>query len=105
VREKRQLPLVVVDTQAHYDHFLRQRRVHRGRGYRVLDALELRGRNRPARGQRHFVVTLEPEMSTGEGDKVELAVPNAIVKDQPVLVDPPQACHHTLFLGPGPYRR
>jgi glyoxylase-like metal-dependent hydrolase (beta-lactamase superfamily II) len=37
--------------------------------------------------QRSEVTENEPEMAAGEGENVELVVPNAIVRDQPVLVD------------------
>ncbi|MDQ1622804.1 MAG: hypothetical protein QOH19_1222, partial [Actinomycetota bacterium] len=38
-------------------------------------------------GQRRLVESEEPEMAAGTGPEAELVVPNAIVKDQPVLVD------------------
>lgn len=37
--------------------------------------------------QGRMVGGLEPEMSAGAGDNVELVVPNALVKNQPVLED------------------
>jgi hypothetical protein len=44
---------------------------------------------------------MEPEMSTGEGDNVRLVMPNAIVKDQPVLVDLGGLTATHFFLGRG----
>ena len=88
VREKTELPLVVVNTHAHYDHFFGNA-VFAEDGATEFWAHENCAAEIEERGdlQRRFVGTLEPEMSTGEGENVELVVPNAIDKDQPVLVD------------------
>src|SRR4029453_11586287 len=51
--------------------------------------------------QRRFVSAAEPEMAAGEGDAVELVVPNAIVKDQPVLVDLGGLTATLFYLGRG----
>lgn len=88
VRTKTQLPLVVVNTHAHYDHFFGNA-VFAEAGATEFWAHENCAREIDGRGdiQRRFVGTLEPEMSAGEGSNVEIVVPNAIVRDQPVLVD------------------
>ncbi|MGN7200869.1 MBL fold metallo-hydrolase [Arthrobacter sp. SAFR-044] len=88
VREKTDLPLVVVNTHAHFDHFFGNA-VFAEAGVTEFWAHQRAAAEIDQRGdvQRRYVGTLEPEMAAGEGDNVELVVPNAIVKDQPVLVD------------------
>lgn len=88
VREKTQLPLVVVNTHAHYDHFFGNS-VFADAGVTEFWAHENCAAEIEENGdaQRRFVASIEPEMAAGEGENVELVVPNAIVKDQPVLVD------------------
>lgn len=88
VREKTQLPLVVVNTHAHYDHFF-------GNAVFADDGVTefwahancAATIEKDADNQRRFVATNEPEMAAGEGDAVDVVVPNALVHDQPVLVD------------------
>lgn len=88
VREKTQLPLVVVNTHAHYDHFFGNA-VFADDGVTEFYSHENCAREIEENGdrQRRMVAALEPEMAAGEGADAELVVPNAIVKDQPVLVD------------------
>lgn len=88
VREKTDLPLVVVNTHAHYDHFFGNA-VFAEAGAKEFWAHQNCATEIARRGdlQRRHVGTLEAEMAAGEGESVELVVPNAIVKDQPVLVD------------------
>ncbi|MEO5316556.1 MBL fold metallo-hydrolase [Pseudarthrobacter sp. CC12] len=88
VREKTTLPLVVVNSHAHYDHFFGNA-VFAEAGATEFWAHQNCAHEIDQRGdlQRRHVATLEPEMSAGEGKNVELVAPNAIVKDQPVLVD------------------
>ena len=88
VREKTQLPLVVVNTHAHYDHFFGNA-VFADEGVTEFYAHENCAREIEEDGdrQRRMVAAQEPEMAAGEGADAELVVPNAIVKDQPVLVD------------------
>lgn len=88
VREKTQLPLVVVNTHAHYDHFFGNS-VFADAGVTEFWAHENCAAEIEENGdaQRRYVASIEPEMAAGEGENVELVVPNAIVKDQPVLVD------------------
>lgn len=88
VREKTPLPLVVVNTHAHYDHFFGNA-VFADEGVTEFYAHENCAREIEENGdrQRRMVAALEPEMAAGEGADAELVVPNAIVKDQPVLVD------------------
>jgi glyoxylase-like metal-dependent hydrolase (beta-lactamase superfamily II) len=102
VREKTQLPLVVVNTHAHYDHFFGnavfgEAGVTEFWGHQNC-AIEI---DEHGDLQRRFVGTLEPEMSAGEGQNVELVVPNAIVKDQPVLVDLGRMTATLFYLGRG----
>ncbi|GAA4026999.1 MBL fold metallo-hydrolase [Arthrobacter methylotrophus] len=102
VREKTQLPLVVVNTHAHYDHYF-------GNAVFADDGVtEFWGHVNCAATidddgdhQRRFVSATEPEMAAGEGDAVELVIPNAIVKDQPVLVDLGGVTATLFYLGRG----
>lgn len=102
VREKTDLPLVVVNTHAHYDHFFGNA-VFASDGVTEFWAHENCAREIEDHGdlQRRFVGTLEPEMSTGEGENVDLVVPNAIVRDQPVLVDLGGVTATLFYLGRG----
>jgi glyoxylase-like metal-dependent hydrolase (beta-lactamase superfamily II) len=88
VREKTPLPLVVVNTHAHYDHFFGNA-VFAEEGATEFWAHENCAEEIGENGdtQRSAVTQLEPEMAAREGMNVELVVPNAIVRDQPVLVD------------------
>jgi glyoxylase-like metal-dependent hydrolase (beta-lactamase superfamily II) len=102
VREKTDLPLVVVNTHAHYDHFFGNA-VFAGDGVTEFWAHENCAADIEENGdeQRRFVASAEPEMATGEGTDVELVVPNAIVKDQPVLVDLGGQAATLFYLGRG----
>jgi glyoxylase-like metal-dependent hydrolase (beta-lactamase superfamily II) len=88
VRAKTGLPLVVANTHAHYDHFFGNA-VFAEAGVTEFWAHQNCAKEIAQHGdlQRRHVGTLEPEMSAGEGKSARLVVPNAIVKDQPVLVD------------------
>lgn len=102
VREKTQLPLVVVNTHAHYDHFY-------GNAVFADDGVtEFWGHENCAAEieengdrQRRQVAKDEPEMAAGEGPDAELVVPNVIVKDQPVLVDLGGQTATLFYLGRG----
>lgn len=102
VRTKTSLPLVVVNTHAHYDHFFGNA-IFAEDGATDFWAHENCAAEIDARGdlQRRFVGTLEPEMAAGEGQNIELVVPNAIVKDQPVLVDLGGITATLFYLGRG----
>jgi glyoxylase-like metal-dependent hydrolase (beta-lactamase superfamily II) len=88
VREKTQLPLAVVNTHAHYDHFFGNA-VFAEAGATEFWAHEICAAEIEANGdtQRPAVAAEEPEMASNHGAATQLVVPNAIVKDQPVLVD------------------
>jgi glyoxylase-like metal-dependent hydrolase (beta-lactamase superfamily II) len=88
VREKTQLPLAVVNTHAHYDHFFGNA-VFADDGVTEFWAHQNCAAEIEQNGnrQRRLVASEEPEMAAGTGPEAELVVPNAIVKDQPVLVD------------------
>lgn len=102
VREKTGLPLVVVNTHAHYDHFFGNA-VFGEEGVTEFWAHQNCAAEIDQGGdvQRRYVGTLEPEMAAGEGKHVELVVPNAIVKDQPVLVDLGGVTATLFYLGRG----
>jgi len=96
------LPLVVVNTHAHYDHFFGNA-VFAEYGVTEFWAHQNCAEEIEQRGnlQRQQVATLEPEMSGAKGACTELVVPNAIVKDQPVLVDLGGITATLFFLGRG----
>ncbi|MBT2519640.1 MBL fold metallo-hydrolase [Arthrobacter sp. ISL-28] len=102
VREKTRLPLVVVNTHAHYDHFFGNTVFAEDGAIEFWaheNCAEEIGENGDA--QRSAVADLEPEMAAGEGDNVELVVPNALVRDQPVLVDLGGQTTTLFYLGRG----
>ncbi|WP_415856475.1 MBL fold metallo-hydrolase [Sinomonas sp. G460-2] len=88
VREKTELPLVVVNTHAHYDHFFGNA-VFAAAGVEEFWAHENAAATiaSAADQARAEVADREPEMSAGGGENTEIVVPQAIVRDQPVLVD------------------
>ncbi|WP_426996747.1 MBL fold metallo-hydrolase [Pseudarthrobacter sp. N5] len=102
VREMTRLPLVVVNTHAHYDHFFGNA-VFADDGVTEFYAHENCAAEIEENGdaQRSSVTADEPEMAAGEGNNVELVVPNAIVKDQPVLVDLGGQIATLFYLGRG----
>ncbi len=102
VREKTDLPLVVVNTHAHYDHFFGNA-VFAEAGVIEFWAHQNCATEIGQRGalQRRYVGTLEPEMFSSEGASVEIVVPNALVKDQPVLVDLGDLTVTLFYLGRG----
>lgn len=102
VRDKTDLPLVVANTHAHYDHFFGNA-VFAEAGVTEFwahqnCAIEI---DRKGDIQRAHVTTSEPEMSSRKGTNVELVVPNAVVKDQPVLVDLGGLVATLFYLGRG----
>ncbi|WP_427015478.1 MBL fold metallo-hydrolase [Pseudarthrobacter sp. P1] len=88
VRQVTDLPLVVANTHAHYDHFFGNA-VFAAAGATEFWAHENAARDIAefAEGQRDLVAGLEPEMAAGVGESTAVVVPNVLVKDQPVLVD------------------
>lgn len=89
VREITALPLVVANTHAHYDHFFGNA-VFADAGAVEFWAHENAANTMAQSGeaQRKCVdASSEPEMAANEGDAARLVLPNALVKDQPVLVD------------------
>ena len=102
VREKTGLPLVVVNTHAHYDHFFGNA-VFADDGVTEFWAHENCAAEIEENGdeQRRLVASAEPEMAAGQGSDAELVVPNAIVKDQPVLVDLGGQTATLFYLGRG----
>lgn len=102
VREKTGLPLVVVNTHAHYDHFFGNA-VFASDGVTEFWAHENCAAEIEENGdeQRRLVASAEPEMAAGQGSDAELVVPNAIVKDQPVLVDLGGQTATLFYLGRG----
>lgn len=102
VREKTQLPLVVVNTHAHYDHFFGNA-VFASDGVTEFWAHDNCAEEISENGdaQRGALAEFEPEMAAGEGENVELVVPNALVRDQPVLVDLGGQTATLFYLGRG----
>lgn len=102
VRQITPLPLVVVNTHAHYDHFFGNA-VFADDGVTEFwahadcaAAIDVEGD-----AQRFEVAATEPEMAAGAGDAVELVVPNALVGEQPVLVDLGELTVTLFYLGRG----
>lgn len=102
VRQITPLPLVVVNTHAHYDHFFGNA-VFADDGVtefwahvNCAAAIDVEGD-----AQRFEVAATEPEMAAGAGDAVELVVPNALVGEQPVLVDLGELTVTLFYLGRG----
>ncbi|BCT77323.1 MBL fold hydrolase [Sinomonas cyclohexanicum] len=102
VREKTDLPLVVVNTHAHYDHFFGNA-VFAAAGATEFYAHENAAAEiaENAGAQRPAVAGAEPEMAAGEGESTEIVVPTAIVRDQPVLVDLGGTSATLFYLGRG----
>lgn len=102
VREKTDLPLVVVNTHAHYDHFFGNA-VFAESGVTEFWAHQNCASevNRHGGLQRREAAALEPEMASSHGNNAEIVVPNAIVKDQPVLVDLGELTATLFYLGRG----
>ena len=102
VRKKTDLPIVVVNTHAHYDHFF-------GNAvFAAAGAVEFWAHQNCAAEieqhgevQRQSVAALEPEMFNGAGLNTELVIPNALVRDQPVLVDLGDLTATLFYLGRG----
>ena len=88
VREKTELPLVVVNTHAHYDHYFGNA-VFAAAGVEEFWAHENAAAAMESIGEkaRAEVADREPEMAAASGEHTEIVVPQAIVRDQPVLVD------------------
>ncbi|WP_246036100.1 MBL fold metallo-hydrolase [Sinomonas susongensis] len=93
VREKTELPLVVVNTHAHYDHYFGNA-LFAAAGVtefwaheNAAVAMAAHGEEARAEVARTEAGQREPEMAEGHGDHTEIVVPQAIVRDQPVLVD------------------
>ncbi|GAA2199158.1 MBL fold metallo-hydrolase [Sinomonas flava] len=88
VREKTELPLVVVNTHAHYDHYFGNA-VFAAAGVTEFYAHEnaVAAIAETGDAERQSVAEAEPEMAAGEGENTQIVVPTAIVRDQPVLVD------------------
>ena len=88
VREKTNLPLVVVNTHAHYDHYFGNA-VFAAEGVTEFYAHENAAATIAERGdaERAAVAETEPEMAAGEGENTQIIVPTALVREQPVLVD------------------
>jgi len=102
VRKKTDLPIVVVNTHAHYDHFFGNA-VFAAAGAVEFWAHQNCAAEIEQRGevQRQSVAALEPEMFNGAGLNTELVIPNALVRDQPVLVDLGDLTATLFYLGRG----
>ncbi|MGG5170821.1 MBL fold metallo-hydrolase [Pseudarthrobacter sp. J1738] len=102
VREITQLPLVVVNTHAHYDHFY-------GNAVFAADgATEFWAHSNCAEQiiksgekQRTEVAAFEPEMADKTGNNVNIVVPTALIGEQPVLLDLGGQVATLFYLGRG----
>ncbi|MDQ6754751.1 MAG: MBL fold metallo-hydrolase [Actinomycetota bacterium] len=102
VREVTALPLVVVNTHAHFDHFFGNA-VFAEAGVTEFWAHENAVREIAEFGeeQRQLLGTIEPEMAAGEGPNTHIVTPNAIVRDQPVIIDLGGVSATLFYLGRG----
>jgi glyoxylase-like metal-dependent hydrolase (beta-lactamase superfamily II) len=88
IRAVTDLPLTVVDTHAHGDHFFGND-YFRAQGvetiwahHRAAEAIAASGED-----QRTLVKAAEPEMAAGKGAYTRIVVPDSLVRDQPVDLD------------------
>lgn len=88
VREMTELPLAVVNTHSHFDHFFGNA-VFAAAGASEFWAHASCAADIAATGdeQRSFVTDGEPEMASGTGNNTVLVVPEHTVDDQPVTLD------------------
>lgn len=103
VREVTELPLVVINTHAHYDHYF-------GNAYFAAQGAEefyahanaIRDMQGVGEKQRlQLSEKTEPEMRRAEGAHTEILIPQAVVHEQPVLVDLGGTSLTLFYLGRG----
>ncbi|MDJ0355087.1 MBL fold metallo-hydrolase [Paenarthrobacter sp. PH39-S1] len=102
IRELTDLPLTVVNTHAHYDHFFGNA-VFAAAGATEFWAHENAAREMvdEAESQRSALDGAEAEMAAGEGENTHIVLPSALVKDQPVLIDLGGRAATLFYLGRG----
>ncbi|MFI5086018.1 MAG: MBL fold metallo-hydrolase [Actinomycetales bacterium] len=102
VRDVTALPLTVVNTHAHYDHWFGNA-VFAADGATEFWAHENAVAEMAATGeqQRTLLDDGEPEMRSGRGELTGLVHPTAVVRDQPVLVDLGGRAATLFYLGRG----
>lgn len=103
VREVTALPLVVVNTHAHYDHFFGNA-VFAADGTSEFWAHENAAKTMAEQGEaqrRMLNSALEPEMAAADGELTGIVLPTALVKEQPVLLDLGGVAATLFYLGRG----
>ena len=102
VRELTDLPLVVVNTHAHFDHFFGNA-VFAEAGVTEFWAHQNAAREIAEFGeeQRQLLGSAEPEMAAGAGHNTQIVPPNAVVRDQPVIIDLGGTTATLFYLGRG----
>lgn len=103
VREITGLPLIVANTHAHYDHFFGNA-VFADAGVTEFWAHENAARQITEGGdwtQRQVNAASEPEMAAREGTETRIVAPNALVGEQPVLLDLGGVTATLFYLGRG----
>jgi glyoxylase-like metal-dependent hydrolase (beta-lactamase superfamily II) len=88
VRAATDLPLVLINTHAHGDHFFGNA-YFRAQGAGDIWAHAAAARDIAARGeqQRALVTELDPAMAAGRGPHAGIVAPNRLVEDKPVDLD------------------
>jgi glyoxylase-like metal-dependent hydrolase (beta-lactamase superfamily II) len=88
VRSVTELPLVAVNTHAHFDHFFGNA-AFAARGVEEIWAHRLCAEHIVNNGdsQRHWVEDVEPGMAAAEGEHTAIVAPNRIVDGKPVDLD------------------
>ncbi|AJT41886.1 MBL fold metallo-hydrolase [Psychromicrobium lacuslunae] len=103
VREITELPLIVANTHAHYDHFFGNA-VFADAGVSEFWAHQNAARQIAEGGDwqhRQVNSETEPEMAARQGAETRIVVPNALVGEQPVLLDLGGVTATLFYLGRG----
>lgn len=88
VRIKTALPLVIVNTHAHWDHFFGNATFRDAAATHIwAHAAAARAMDLTGESQRAEVAGVEPEMAAGSGAGTDIVLPTNLVHGQPVALD------------------